>query len=473
MSGILQKIQSMATTVSIGSLGEGLDIEYRRKVVLLNFVCMIGFAILVPMAILAYWQGNSNLALFDLVMAVILLTNIIFLRRTGYYKIFIYISVGSAMIFYLYLFVSGGVNNTAFVWFYTFPLFSLFLLGLRDGTIATLFMLLCALVFFLIDPNTPKFAHYSFDLKLRFLPSFIAVFIFAYTFEFLRHKTQKELEASRDRLEKEKINAEKANRAKSDFLANMSHELRTPLNHIIGFTELIVDKKFGPLTETQDEYLNDVLTSSRHLLSLINDILDLSKVEAGKLSLYREKIDLEFLITSSLNMIKEKCLKHGIALHVDFQDEIRQDIYADEIKLKQIMYNLLSNAVKFTPDGGAIHVKVSLFTSKDIVSDKYHSRDHSFDMAPQAGAKFVQISVSDTGIGIEKKDIERIFKPFEQVENSASRKYPGTGLGLSLTKRLVELHGGTIWAESKGLGKGSKFIFRIPLSKPNMETDHC
>jgi len=257
--------------------------------------------------------------------------------------------------------------------------------------------------------------------------------------------------------------AETANLAKSEFLANMSHELRTPLNHIIGFTELVVDKNFGEINEVQQEYLGDALHSSRHLLSLINDILDLSKVEAGKLELQLSDVNLKMILENSLVMIKEKAMKHGIKLLTNM-DDIPETITVDERKFKQIMYNLLSNAVKFTPDGGEICLTADLAdgslpiadSNMEKVSDQgLRAKSHEL----KASQKFIRISVTDSGIGIKQEDLERIFNPFEQVENSASRRFQGTGLGLSLTKQLVELHGGRIWVESEVEGKGSAFRF--------------
>jgi signal transduction histidine kinase len=243
-------------------------------------------------------------------------------------------------------------------------------------------------------------------------------------------------------LERATEKAQASDRMKSEFLANMSHELRTPLNHIIGFTELVADRTVGPLNATQEEYLHDVLGSGRHLVSLINDILDLSKVEAGKMKLEASEIPLENLLRDSLNMVKEKALKHRIALIPCFQ-EIPGAIQADERKLKQILYNLLSNAVKFTPDGGRVKLE-----------------------ARGLNGQGVEITVSDTGIGLAEDDLERIFQPFEQGDNSAGRKYQGTGLGLSLTKSLVELHGGRIWAERRAEGPGAVFFFTIPETRP-------
>jgi signal transduction histidine kinase len=267
-------------------------------------------------------------------------------------------------------------------------------------------------------------------------------------------KTNQELEQMISELKAAKRTAELANLAKSDFLANMSHELRTPLNHIIGFTELVVDKHFGDLNEAQEEYLNDVLTSSRHLLSLINDVLDLSKVEAGKLELNYSPVELKHLLENSLVMVKEKAMKHGLKVYCRFGD-IPGTIRADERKLKQIIYNLLSNAVKFTPDGGNIILSAELCGNRSSVYN-------GAEVKSESAEPWVSISVKDTGIGLKQEDITRIFNPFEQVESSRSRKFQGTGLGLSLVKSLVNLHGGEIWAESEGEGKGSVFRLEIP-----------
>ena len=236
--------------------------------------------------------------------------------------------------------------------------------------------------------------------------------------------------------------ARRANQAKSEFLANMSHELRTPMNHIIGFTELVVDKRLGGLNSQQEEFLGEVVQSGRHLLSLINDILDLAKVESGKMELELAPVGLRSLVSNSLVMVKEKALKHRIKLATALS--VPENFPVDERKLKQILYNLLSNAMKFTPDGGTVCVQV----------------------APEPGlpseASGLRFSVIDSGIGIEAGDLERIFEPFEQADNSSSRRFQGTGLGLALTRRMVELHGGRIWAESEGPGKGSRFHFILP-----------
>ena len=231
-------------------------------------------------------------------------------------------------------------------------------------------------------------------------------------------------------IEEKSRQIEAANRHKSEFLANMSHELRTPLNAIIGFSEVLGERLFGELNEKQAEYTDDILSSGRHLLSLINEILDLSKVEAGRMELELATFDLPLAIDNARTFVRERATTHGIALDVDV-DERLGDITGDERKIKQILLNLLSNAVKFTPEGGRIGIE-----------------------ARQADG-VVEISVSDTGVGIAPEDQPKIFEEFRQVGSDYTHKVEGTGLGLTLAKKFVELHGGKIWVESE-VGKGQQ-----------------
>jgi len=232
--------------------------------------------------------------------------------------------------------------------------------------------------------------------------------------------------------------AQAANQAKSDFLANMSHELRSPLNGIIGFSEVLKEGLAGDLNARQKEYSGEIFNSGQHLLSLINDILDLSKIEAGKMTLELETVDLPLLLESCLAIVREKALVHDIALKTKVAAELGEAM-VDVRKFKQMVYNLLANAVKFTPDGGSVLLE-----------------------AQRIPAGQLEFSVSDTGIGIAEKDMARLFAPFEQLDSSLARKYEGTGLGLSMVKRLAELHGGTVSVHSE-LGKGSCFTVRLPL----------
>jgi signal transduction histidine kinase len=232
-----------------------------------------------------------------------------------------------------------------------------------------------------------------------------------------------------------------ANQHKSEFLANMSHELRTPLNAIIGFSEVLHERMFGELNEKQSEYIQDILTSGRHLLSLINDILDLSKVEAGRMELELSRFDLSAALDNAVTLVRERAARHEIRLDL-LVDPAVGAMVADERKVKQILLNLLSNAVKFTPAGG--HVGVTAGPTQAA--------------AEPPGT--VEIAVSDTGIGIAAEDLTAVFQEFRQV-GSAVERAEGTGLGLTLTKKFVELHGGRIWVASE-VGKGSTFTFTLP-----------
>ena len=230
---------------------------------------------------------------------------------------------------------------------------------------------------------------------------------------------------------------ETASRHKSEFLANMSHELRTPLNAVIGFSEVLEARMFGELNAKQVEYVHDIHSSGRHLLSLINDILDLSKIEAGKVVLEPSRFHLGNAMEGALTLLRERAARHGIELSMQV-DERLGEIVADERKVRQVLLNLLSNAVKFTPDGGRVDVRAGLVHG------------------------VVEVSVTDTGIGIAPKDQEAIFEEFQQVGDNALHKREGTGLGLTLARKFVELHGGRIRVHSE-LGKGSTFTFSLPM----------
>ncbi len=279
----------------------------------------------------------------------------------------------------------------------------------------------------------------------------------------VRERTR-ELEQSRQEIENAKLQSEAANRAKTDFLANMSHELRTPLNSVLGFSEILQDELIGKLNKKQKGYVNNIYSSGKHLLSLINDILDLAKVESGKLELELSRVFLQNLLSASMTMLKEKSMRHGISMILDSGPDADQEVVVDERKLKQILYNLLSNAVKFTPDGGSVRV-----AARRVHSSEFKVQSEIKDSGPrtlnsQLNGDFIEISVADSGIGIRQEDMEKLFKPFSQLESAYTKTYEGTGLGLAITKKLVEFLGGTIRAESD-FGKGSKFSIMLPLKQ--------
>jgi signal transduction histidine kinase len=247
-----------------------------------------------------------------------------------------------------------------------------------------------------------------------------------------------ELAASNREIAEKSQQLEVASQHKSEFLANMSHELRTPLNAVIGFSEVLLQRMFGELNAKQDEYLQDIYASGQHLLSLINDILDLSKIEAGRMELELTDFDLPTALDNALTLIRERAGRRGIALHLSIDERLGQ-MRADERKIRQVVLNVLSNAIKFTPEGGRI------------------------DVAAVPRDEFVEVSVSDSGIGIAPEDQEAVFEEFRQV-GTAAKKVEGTGLGLSLSRKFIELHGGRIWVQSQ-LGIGSTFTFTIPVRR--------
>lgn len=265
---------------------------------------------------------------------------------------------------------------------------------------------------------------------------------------------EKVIERTRE-LEKANRELERSNRLKSQFIATVSHELRTPLNSILGFSELLMDEVFGPLEEKQKKYVSNIYNSGTHLLQLINNVLDIAKIESGKMELHYESFSVEQAISEVTTIVKSLIDKKRQHVHINVDKNVSL-IKADKVKLKQILYNLLSNAVKFTPEGGDITVEAKL--SGDV-------KFHALGAIPQVAvpsSQLLTIAVIDTGIGIKKEDCDRIFSEFEQADSSFSRRFEGTGLGLALTKKLVELHGGEISVESQE-GKGSKFTVVVPL----------
>jgi signal transduction histidine kinase/CheY-like chemotaxis protein len=237
-------------------------------------------------------------------------------------------------------------------------------------------------------------------------------------------------------LKEQSLELELASQHKSEFLASMSHELRTPLNAVLGFSEVLLERMFGDINERQEEYLRDIHSSGAHLLELITEILDLSKVEAGGMELEFSSVDLRTLLEDCVSMLRERATTHGIELGVAVLDEVGV-VYTDELRLKQVVLNLLTNAVKFTEDGGTVGVRAVRRATE------------------------VEVTVSDSGIGIPETDRERIFESFQQGARGTTRE-EGTGLGLTLSRKIVELLGGRMWLQHSEVGVGSTFSFTLP-----------
>ncbi|MBP1202473.1 signal transduction histidine kinase [Duganella sp. 1411] len=262
-------------------------------------------------------------------------------------------------------------------------------------------------------------------------------------------------------LEDKNIELEHASRMKSEFLATMSHELRTPLNAIIGFSEALRDGLMGETTAIQHESIDDIFTSGQHLLSLINDILDLSKVEAGMMALELEPVDLHSLLQNSLTIVREKAAAQRIGLELDIGEGL-DVVQLDMRKTKQIVYNLLSNAVKFSASGGPVQLRARR-VGRDrvgVLEGKWPT--HRFPQADNEYNDFVEICVSDHGIGISQDNMGRLFQAFSQIDSSLARKFEGTGLGLAMVKQLTELQGGAV-AVASAERQGSRFAVWLPL----------
>jgi signal transduction histidine kinase/CheY-like chemotaxis protein len=270
-----------------------------------------------------------------------------------------------------------------------------------------------------------------------------------------------ELKAIEETLQLKNVELEDASRMKSEFLANMSHELRTPLNAIIGFSEVLGDGLLGDLTEQQRGFIGDIFSSGKHLLSLINDILDLSKVEAGKMVLDIEPVQMSGLIANSMSIIREKAASRRVQLVTEVPPDLGS-VRADARKVKQIVYNLVSNAVKFANEGGQVTLTAARVRRAEVGRLTGSGMFRTFPLADSKFEEFLKISVKDVGLGISPDGLERLFKPFSQVDSGLSRKFEGTGLGLAMVKLLTDLHCGTVAVEST-LGEGSTFIVWLPF----------
>ncbi|GAC1607776.1 MAG: hypothetical protein NVS3B26_02180 [Mycobacteriales bacterium] len=263
------------------------------------------------------------------------------------------------------------------------------------------------------------------------------------------------------------IELEHASRMKSEFLATMSHELRTPLNAIIGFSEALKDGLMGPMSESQQEYIGDIFTSGQHLLSLINDILDLSKVEAGMMAVELEVVDLHSLLSNSLVIVREKAAAQNVKLVLDAADDLGLPLL-DMRKTKQIVYNLLSNAVKFSAGGGEVTLKARKVSRASVGHLSGEWPVHRFPFPTSTLEDFLEITVTDSGIGISEIDMSRLFQAFSQIDSSLARQFEGTGLGLAMVRQLAELQGGAV-AVASAEGEGARFAAWLPLCSESAE----
>ncbi|MEK6697872.1 MAG: hybrid sensor histidine kinase/response regulator [Nitrospirota bacterium] len=270
----------------------------------------------------------------------------------------------------------------------------------------------------------------------------------------------RELAGANRLLQEALVMAEAGLRARGAFLANISHELTTPLNSVIGFSQLLLDGLGGPMNEQQKNYAASILQGGNRLHETLKEIVQFAGLESGEMKLHTDRFLLKDFLKSSLLALNEKAAVQGVALSLELGLPPETELEADRAKLQQALFNLLDNAVKFTPAGGSVRVSARLIRNEDEKTIPHSA----------CGIPHLEISVTDTGIGIKEEDIPRLFQPFQQLESPYTKKYKGTGLGLMLARKIVELHGGRIWAESE-FGKGSRFVFAIPVERTAAKED--
>ena len=441
--------------------------ELLRKVSVGFGFSIIGTFFLVVFGVLSLLTRVPGMAIVNFAAAAVLVVNVFFFAMKKDIIAASRIGVATVALAFSYFLVSGE-SNAAFVWYFVFPLIACFLLGSREGLLVSSLLLFTALAFFVFRD---LFGHlvrgltaYPRAFMIRFLAAYVVIMLFAFFFEHFREDTQGELRAAKEE-------AEKANQAKSEFLASMSHEFRTPLNHILGFSELLYQERVGRLEESQKEYLGDIIDSGRHLLSMMNDLLDLSRIESGQAEVTLAAVAPRALLEQGIAMVSEIAVQKKIRLSLDC-DELPGTVQLDERKIKQVLFNLLANAVKFTPPGG--WVRVTCAVHRHAVRKGARQGDPPVLVIPGAPAgrpqepstdtrPCLECAVQDSGIGIDAEELPRLFNRFVQLKSPQTGAHPGTGLGLALSRHLVELHGGRIRAESPGAGLGSTFTFVIPI----------
>jgi len=426
----------------VGNLSADAPRQVVYRAILTNLMCIVSIPNLLVVGSLDLaahrnMQGMLDFIL-DLCLALLLFGIICYLRRGGNVDRASKLSLSVTGVFFVYYFVIGGIENT--VWLFIFPLASSFLLGKRKGLLASTLVIATSLILSLcLRKFSPPVAVYSAPFLACFALSFIVVAIFSFIFEYVKDKAHRELSEQHRELAATKEAAEAATLAKSQFLANMSHEIRTPMNGVLGMAEVLLGTD---LNDKQRNIAKIVLRSGEALLSVLNDILDYSKIEAGKLELEDINFDLRECVEETTQLFAEKAHKKGLELGLDLHNDVPVALRGDPGRLRQTLINLINNAVKFT-EHGEVFVRITTLGKE---------QDHAH----------LCFEVRDTGIGIAPEVREHIFEAFSQADATTTRKYGGTGLGLGICKQLCEMMGGKIMVDST-LNKGSVFRFTVRL----------
>ena len=445
--GFVGQLTRLWDRVLMGRMVEGLSFDELRKGRIATFLVVVAPVFLVVWGVRHLQRGDTVLGTYNLCYAGAVILSYVLQRAvfrasrvTGVYRFH-----AAALLGELVLLLSRSSNDASeILWLYIYPLVMFYLLGTREGFVWVL-CLSAVMIVFLAAPQVLGMHHdFSPYFRVGFAGSFVLVVAISAASESARRTFARETESHERALKEEaqkldqaRSAAEDANRAKSDLLARVSHDLRTPLGHILGFTELTVDGTFGDLNEGQREHLDHVLQSGRHLLDLINDVLDLSAAETGGLTLELQSVDLGELLEESLRTIGPMAAAKDLSVDLHCG---HLTVDADRRRILQVLHNLLSNAVKFTPQGGSVAVECMEST------------------AGEGAERFVEVRITDTGIGLEPANLDRVFDEFVRTDPNGE----GTGLGLAIARRLIELHGGRIRAESQGPGRGSVFSFALP-----------
>ena len=449
----IQKLTRIWDDLLLGPLAQDFTFDRLRQARVATALVIVCPPLLVAWGLRHLFAGDLPLGIFNLFFACTVVMSFV-LRRfifNTHRETWIYrINVLFLWIECFFFITRSGKDSSELLWLYIYPLVVFYLMGSKEGLFWVSSVLAATVVFFL----APQLYGFDHDFTPYFMQSFLFSYLLVITIsaatEIARRQFQRATESHQNALQIETAKleeasriAEEANQAKSHFIAGLSHEFRTPLTHIMGFTDLTLREEYGDLNDVQREYLKDVLESSRHLHSLINNILDVSAIERGTLDLQLDDVDVAQLVNDGVAIVAVEVEEKGIKITSSAADAV-STIRGDITRLKQIVYNLLANAVKYTHPGGAIDISCRMIGA-----------------ASNTAEDALEIAISDTGIGLEKRDVNRIFEAFVRVGDRAEE---GTGLGLSLAKRLVELHGGKISAESDGPGKGSTFRFTVPIS---------
>ena len=453
-----QKVWQGIIDIPDGSSQEHEEVRKRRLATLISIV-IVPFLILFAIRDMAI--GHHAIAIYCGFFALVILSSAICIQlpNTKFRLVWLFrTGISFSLLLFLYFVFESSQRPQYLFWTYVFPLVVFFLLGKREGLlwVASLVILSALIMFLSITPNSQ-----TVNFKIRFIGSLFIVSSITYAYEAIRERSQHTIHTQYMSLHQTQEEYRRANQVKNVFLSNMSHEFRTPLNHVIGFSELMLNGSMGLLNREQEENLQNILKSSRQLLVIINDILDYTNVETGKLQYQPETVAIRTLLENSVSPIREIAVHHNIKVILD-TDGIPENILADRQLLKQIMYNLLSNAMKFTPDNGTITVQAFPVQNTGLKNPPESGGKLNAASESTEDCIILQIVVQDTGSGI-RKDLENtIFMPFEKGEDYKNKKHPGIGLGLALSTKLAELHGGTIQVQSDGEGKGSMFKFTFP-----------